>query len=245
MGLFQKNPLYLILSSTFTFAALMLSTSHADIVLESLKEPVPIRLQAPLATTETLPQTAITLTVPDTIHWKESVIPAGTVLQASVLQNRPARRLGRPAHFKLAITGITLPQQPPQSFSEPTELTLGVNPYETNRSLIARQSLMGAASHAVTIPLAFVPGISGIAAYGIGSGVDVVVGAGQELQKNEAYDTRSPGRKASVGAFRALTGIPTYAAMLKKGANLNYQADELVMASLEAPLWELLLQPAN
>jgi hypothetical protein len=221
------------------------STTYADIVLDSLKEPVPIRLQAPLTTSETLPQTAVSLTIPDTIRWKESIIPAGTVLQASVLENKPARRLGRPAHFKLAITGVTLPQQPSQSFSEPTELTLGINPYETNRSLIARQSLMGAASHAVAIPLAYVPGISGIAAYGIGSGVDVVVGASQELQKNEAYDTRSPGKKASVGAFRALTGIPTYAAMLKKGANLNYRADELVMASLKEPLWERLLQPAN
>ncbi len=203
MGLFQKNPLYLGLLSAFAFGTLVLPVSHADIVLESLKESVPVRLQDPLSTAETPLETPVTVTLPDAIHWKELVIPAGTVLQASVIQNKEARRLGRPAHFKLAITEATLPQQEPKVFTEPLELTLGINPYETRRSLATRQIFISTVSNLATLPLDFVPGVSALAAYGIGSGLDVVIGAGQELQKDETFDKRSTGRRvAGVGLDR-------------------------------------------
>lgn len=231
-----------LLCSVTAFSAANL-TAHADIVLESLKESVPVRLQAPLSTTETPLEAPVAVTLPDAIHWKEAVIPAGTVLQASVIQNKEARRLGRPAHFKLAITEATLPQHEPIKFSKPLELTLGINPYETRRSLATRQIFISTASNLATLPLDFVPGVSTLAAYGIGSGLDVLIGAGQELQKDETFDKRSTGRRVAVGAFRGATAIPTYASMLKKGNNLSYQADELVMAAMEEPLWEALLQP--
>ena len=84
-----------------------------------------------------------------------------------------------------------------------------------------------------------------MASLGIGSGIGAVVGTGQELQKDDTHDERSTGRKVAVGAFRGATGIPTIVGLLKKGDNLSYQADELVMASLEAPLWDVLLQPCS
>jgi len=217
----------------------------ADIVLDSLKEPVPVRIQAPLITNQTAIDAPLTLVFPDAIHWNGSVIPAGTQLQTSVLENKPAKRLGRPAHFTLAVTGIALPEQDLKSLEKPLKLTVGMNPYETRRSLAARQFFIGAASNLATLPLDFVPGVSTLAAYGIGSGLDVLLGAGQELQKDDAYDNRSAGRRVAVGAFRGATGIPTYVALAKKGNNLSYQPDELVMAALEKPLWKALLQPAS
>jgi len=233
-----------LLGSVAAFSAITL-TAHADIVLESLKEPIPVRLQAPLATSQTPVESSVIVTLPDAVHWNDSVIPAGTVLQAMVVENKEARRLGRPAHFKLAVTSITLPEQEAKTFSKPLGLTLGMNPYDTRRSLAARQFFIGTASNLATLPLDFVPGVSTLAAYGIGGGLDVLLGVGQELQKHEAYDNRPAGRRVAVGAFRGATGIPTYAALAKKGVNLSYQADELVMAALEEPLWEVLLQSDN
>ncbi|MDH4379061.1 MAG: hypothetical protein QE263_04050 [Vampirovibrionales bacterium] len=245
MGLSQKKSLYLGFLVAFSFGALILPASHADIILESLNEPVPVRLQGPLSTTETPLEAPVTVTVPDAIYWKESVIPAGTVLQGSVTENKEARRLGRPAHFKLAVTTVALPQQESVTLSKPLQLTLGINPYETRRSLATRQIFISTASNLATLPLDFVPGVSTLTAYGIGSGLDVLLGAGQELQKDDTFDKRSTGRRVAVGAFRGATAIPTYATLLKKGTNLNYQADELVMAAMEEPLWEVLLQPVN
>ena len=220
-------------------------TALADIVLDSLKEPVPVRIQAPLITNQTPVEAPLTLVFPDAVHWNGSVIPAGTQLQASVLENKPAKRLGRPAHFTLAVTSITLPEQEVRTLEKPLKLTVGINPYETRRSLAARQFFISTASNLATLPLDFVPGVSTLAAYGIGSGLDVILGVGQELQKDDAYDNRSAGRRVAVGAFRGATGIPTYVALAKKGNNLSYQTDELVMAALEKPLWETLLQPAS
>jgi hypothetical protein len=216
---------------------------YADIELDSLKQPVPVMMHAPLSTASSTLQTPVTVTVPSAIHWKDSVIPAGTMLQGVLTENIVARRWGRPAHMTLAVTTVTLPQQQPKELSKPLEVTLGMNPYKSGRSLLGRQVLISSVSRAATIPLYLTTGLGTMAILGIGSGIGAVVGTGQELQKDDTYDERSTSRKAAVGAFRGATGIPTMVGLVKKGDNLSYQADELVMASLEEPLWDVLLQP--
>ncbi|MDH4379060.1 MAG: hypothetical protein QE263_04045 [Vampirovibrionales bacterium] len=217
--------------------------SYADIELGSLKQPVPVMVQTPLSTAASTLQTPVAVTVPDAIHWKNSTIPAGTTLQGVLTENTVARRWGRPARMTVGVTSITLPGQQPTQLTKPLEVTLGTNPYESGRSLVGRQVVISGIARAATIPLYLTTGLGTMAIIGIGSGISAVAGTGQELQKDDTYDDRSTGHKAAVGAFRGATGIPTLVGLAKKGDNLNYQADELVMVSLEEPLWNVLLQP--
>ena len=141
----------------------------------------------------------------------------------------------------LSVESITLPSQTTQQLEKPLKITLGVNPYETGRSLIGRQVAIGVVSRAATMPLYFVSGMGSMAIYGIGSGMGALVGTGQELTRNNTYDKRTTSKKMAVGAFRGATGIPTVVSLARKNENLSYQANELVMAYLEKSLWEKLL----
>jgi hypothetical protein len=165
-------------------------------------------------------------------------------LQGVLTENTVARRWGRPAHMTLAVNTVTIPEQQPVGLITPLAVTLGANPYQSRRSLVGRQVLISGVSRAATIPLYLTTGLGTMAIFGIGSGIGAIVGTGQELQKDDTYDNRSTGQKAAVGAFRGATGIPTVVGLAKKGPNLTYQADEMVMASFEQPLWDALLQPA-
>jgi hypothetical protein len=243
-------PSKIALTSPWVFSALCCIfitplTSYADIKLDSLKQPMPVMVQESLSTAVSPLQMPVTVTVPDAIHWKDSVIPAQTRLHGTLTQNTQPKRWGRPARMVVTITSVTFPLQPVKALARPMTMTLGLNPYETRRSLATRQLFITGVSRAATIPLYLTTGLGGMAIGGIGSGIGAMMGVGQELQKDDAYDTRSTGRRVAVGALRGATGIPTYVSLLKKNSPLNYQAEELAMAALEKPLWKALFQPCT
>jgi hypothetical protein len=244
------SPAKFILVRTWGFTAVCCAfmvplVGYTDIELDSLKQPVPVMVQESLSTAVSPLQTPVMLTVPDSIHWKESVIPAQTKLHGTLTQNTQPKRWGRPARMVVTVTSVTFPLQSVKTLSRPMTITLGLNPYETRGSLATRQLFITGVSRAATIPLYISTGLGGVAIGGIGSGIGAVVGVGQELQKDDAYDTRSTGRRVAVGALRGATGIPTFVALVKKGDPLLYQAEELAMAALEKPLWKALLQPCT
>lgn len=234
---------------------LLQAPAMAEQVLDSIKDPLVVRLENALDVTATQPGEPFKAVLTEQYSYEGKTLPANTLFAGVVERVDVSKPFARPGYVVLDVQTAQLPNGYVFMLDNEKYDTTSKKIYHPKATTMKHKAIsttgFGLVSFGTSLPLKYGAGWSGLAAMPLAFASKMIYGAGLELSKK---DGRPAGKRARYGVFRG-TGIPgTYQfiaaspnPVLSQGSDIELHVDPDALEALfelgaEKPLQQHLLK---